>query len=181
MDTEFQDWAKTELSPCAEDGNSCVKPCERAFRAGRETGEKHFVQIGVFSEDRMNGLASIRLVPFVEGDGISLVGSEPVYVARTKIHGRSIANIQHDLVNERLACADARAYAKTLEELVLELGRELEALADAGKCQSPYNKHRLLCQLQNTRLIANGFEIQGTRTGRIWAHARNESNTPKEG
>ncbi len=57
----------------------------------------------------------------------------------------------------------------------------LLALADAGKCQSPYNKHRLLCQLQNTRLIANGFEIQGTRTGRIWAHARNESNTPKKG
>jgi hypothetical protein len=88
VDTEFQDWAKTELSPCAEEGNTCLKPCEQAFQAGRATGEKHFVQIGVFFEDRMNGLASIQLVPFVEGDGVSLVGSEPVYIARTKIHGK---------------------------------------------------------------------------------------------
>lgn len=179
MKPDFQTWFETKNpeGTMPSTAMSMRIQLEQAYTAGADSTAKLFVEVGQFLSDGES--AKISFVPFVDGSGITLKHGDPVYVLCGSPVGKSVIELKQDLACAQLDLATARANQRRLEDLVLELGRQLDDLAvKTGAAESPYNTSRLLCELQNKRILHNGFNLHGTRTGRISAAELNESNWP---
>lgn len=180
MNQDFQKWFedKNPEGTMPSTAMSMRIQLEQAYAAGADSTAKLFVEVGQFLSDGES--AKISFVPFVDGNGITLKHGDPVYVLCGSPIGKSVVELKQDLACERLELAIAKSNQRRLEDLVLELGRQLDDLAvKTGAAESPYNTSRLLCELQNRRILDNGFVLHGVRTGRFTTSEQNDSNTPK--
>ena len=177
MKPDFQTWFETNNPEGALPATAMHLrvQMERAYTAGSDTTAKNFVQIGQLLQDS----DKLSFVPFVDALGVTLRPGDHVFVLREGPVGKTVLELKQELACGRLELAIAKANERKLEDMVLELGRQLDELAvKTGEIESPYNTNRLLCELQNRRILHNGFNIHGTRTGRISATELNESNRP---
>ncbi len=178
MKPDFQTWFETNNPDGAvpETAMHLRVHLERAYVSGADTMAKNFVQVGQLLQD----VDKLSFTPFVDALGVTLKPGDPVYVLRDGPVGKTVLELKQELACERLELAIAKANERKLEDMVLELGRQLDELAvKTGEIESPYNTNRLLCELQNRRILHNGFNLHGTRTGRFTTSEQNDSNTPK--
>lgn len=176
MKPDFQTWFETNNPEgvLPETAMHLRMQMERACTYGSDTMAKNFVQVGQFLQDG----EKLSFTPF-DALGVTLRPGDPVFVLRDGPVGKTVLELKQELACERLELAIAKANERKLEDMVLELGRQLDELAvKTGEIESPYNTNRLLCELQNRRILHNGFNLHGTRTGRISATELHESNRP---